>query len=176
MDEKKPTVGRDSAGRFLPGCGGRPKGSKNKRTLLQEELEKDGPALANVIKSKALEGDMTAARLWVERMAPALRQRGETVEFELDMSASLSAQCAQVIEAVSNGELSIDDAKQITDMIRQLAEVRSLENGGSDDKAAVLVEHFKRMAQLVEGPGIPYKPPRAAEPDEPQAPQPTLWQ
>src|SRR5687767_14880902 len=100
MDEKTLAEGRDSAGRFAAGNEGRPKGSRNKKTLLREELEKDGPALANAMKSKALGGCMNAAGLWLARLEPALRQRGETVEFELDDTAPLSTQVEQVTRAM----------------------------------------------------------------------------
>lgn len=58
-----------SDGKFKPGKSGNPKGrlagSKNRRTLLREELEKDGSALAIAIKAAALEGgDTTAMSLW----------------------------------------------------------------------------------------------------------------
>jgi Family of unknown function (DUF5681) len=136
---------------WQPGQSGNPAGRKVgtriKRTLLREELEKDGSALAAAIKAKALEGDMTAAGLWLARLEPVLRQRGPTVEFELDINASPATQFARVMQAVSDGELTIEDAKQITDMIRQLAEVRALENGGTG--AQQLIEAFKGMAQTL---------------------------
>jgi hypothetical protein len=124
---------------------GRPKGSKNKKTLLREELEKHGSELAAALKAKALEGDSTCLGLWLARVDPPIRPRGETVEFELDSKASLSAQIEQVAQAMASGELTVDEAKQIVDVLRQLAEVRALE--GKGDGVQNLVEAFKQLAQ-----------------------------
>lgn len=125
---------------------GKPKGTKNRKTLLRAELEKDGSALAAALKAKALEGDPTCLGLWLARLEPVMRPRAEPVEFALDTAAPPAKQIAQVIEAVAAGELTVDEGQQIANMLRQLAEVRALENGG-DDKADKLIEAFKQMAQ-----------------------------
>ena len=49
---------------------GRPVGSKNKCTQFRELLEEDLLALAAVLRDKALEGDMNAMRLLLERLVP----------------------------------------------------------------------------------------------------------
>ena len=52
---------------------GRPVGSKNKCTQFRELLEDDLPALASVLRDKALEGDMNAMRLVLERLVPKVQ-------------------------------------------------------------------------------------------------------
>jgi len=52
---------------------GRPIGSKNKCTQFRELLEDDLPALASVLRTKALEGDMSAMRLLLERLVPKVQ-------------------------------------------------------------------------------------------------------
>lgn len=149
-----------TAGSWAPGESGnrrgRPKGSKNKKTLLREELEKHGSELATVIKEKALAGDPTCISIWAARLDPPMRARAEAVEFELDASAPLSKQCEQVMQAIADGDLTIEEGKQITDSLRQLAEIRALEGGGSE--AERLVELFRQLAQRVDPPGIAYQP------------------
>ena len=49
---------------------GRPKGSKNKSTRFMELLEDDLPDLIAVLREKALDGDMNAMRLLLERLVP----------------------------------------------------------------------------------------------------------
>lgn len=129
-----------------PNPAGKPKGTKNRKTLLREELEKDGSALAAALKAKALEGDPTCLGLWLARLEPVMKPRAEPVEFKLDTDAPPAKQIAQVIEAVAAGDLTIDEGHQIANMLRQLAEVRVLENGG-DDKADKLINAFKEFAQ-----------------------------
>jgi hypothetical protein len=63
--------------KFLKGCSGnpagRPVGSKNKSTQFKELLEDDLPALVSVLRDKALEGDMNAMRLLLERLVPKVQ-------------------------------------------------------------------------------------------------------
>jgi hypothetical protein len=73
---------------FQPGQSGNPAGkkpgTKNRKTLLLQELEKDGSSLANAIKSAAMSGDSAAMALWLSRLEPPARKHGEHVEFEFD--------------------------------------------------------------------------------------------
>ena len=63
--------------KFLKGCSGnpagRPLGSKNKCTQFRELLEDDLPALVSVLRDKALDGDMNAMRLVLERLVPKVQ-------------------------------------------------------------------------------------------------------
>ena len=52
---------------------GRPIGSKNKCAQFRELLEDDLPALVSVLREKALEGDMNAMRLLLERLVPKVQ-------------------------------------------------------------------------------------------------------
>ena len=52
---------------------GRPVGSKNKSTHFRELLEDDLPALVSELRDKALEGDMNAMRLLLERLVPKVQ-------------------------------------------------------------------------------------------------------
>ena len=52
---------------------GRPVGSKNKCTQFRELLEDDLPALVSVLRDRAMEGDMNAMRLLLERLVPKVQ-------------------------------------------------------------------------------------------------------
>jgi hypothetical protein len=120
-------------------------GSKNRKTLLRQELEKDGPALANSVKAAALEGDMTAAGLWLARLEPALRPRAEPTPFELDSKATIAVQVEQVVRAVAAGDLNIDEGRHIVGMLQQLAQIRALDCAG--DNAAQILEALAKFAR-----------------------------
>lgn len=49
---------------------GRPKGSRNKTTRFMELLEDDLADLIAVLRDKALDGDMNAMRLLLDRLVP----------------------------------------------------------------------------------------------------------
>lgn len=139
-----------SDGQFKPGVSGnprgRPRGIVEKRARVTNALLRDAAKIAEVVSAAAQGGDMTAAALVLARSVPTLKPEGSLVQFELDTSAPLAKQIEQVTQAVANSELTIEEGKQMADVIRQLAEVRALENGG-DDKADKLIEAFKQMAQ-----------------------------
>jgi hypothetical protein len=140
---------------WKPGQSGNPRGrvpvskggSPNKKTVLRQELEKDGSALAAAIKAKALTGDTSAQALWLARLEPALRPRGETVTLALDTSLSLPLQMEQVTQAVANGELTIEQGSQIVEMLERLANVRAQADG--DSKADALIAAFRQMASAL---------------------------
>ena len=111
-------------------CGnpaGRPRGSRNRATLLMESLLADD---AEAIGRKAVEmakgGDMAAIRLCMDRLAPA--RKGEPVAFELpplDKAADSVAAAATIVAGVAAGELTpsegADLAKVIDVYVRAIA-------------------------------------------------------
>lgn len=128
---------------------GRVKGSRNKRSLVMEELERDGSALAAAIKSKALEeGDSTCLSLWLSRLEPPARTRGETIDIEFDVTKPLASQLEQVFAAVTAGELTLEQGEQLAKLAERLATVRAMEGGGSDDKTTQLINAMRDFAKV----------------------------
>jgi hypothetical protein len=71
--------GRDRFGRFSPGNPGKPRGARRRISRQAEALFKDECAeVARVVVDAAKNGDMTAARLVLERVAPP--RKGSAVE------------------------------------------------------------------------------------------------
>src|SRR5215217_8031542 len=65
---------------FPPGSPGRPKGSRNKRTVLAEQImSEDLEAITRAVSRAALQGDVQAARVVLDRLVPI--RRGRPVEF-----------------------------------------------------------------------------------------------
>jgi hypothetical protein len=107
---------------------GRPYGSKNKRTLLEEQLAQAAPAVQGVVINTALGGDMQAASLVMARVAPPLRARAEKVEFDFDADAPVGEQSKSIIAAVARGELDIDTAKSLMDLLAAHVGLRDVEH------------------------------------------------
>jgi hypothetical protein len=106
---------------------GRPAGSKNKRTLLEEQLAQAAPAVQGVVINTALNGDMTAASLVMARVAAPLRARAEKVEFDFDPDASAADNAKHVMLAVSEGRVDPDTGKLLLDMLCAFAGLRDVE-------------------------------------------------
>lgn len=134
---------------FVKGQSGNPAGkkpgTKNRKTLLLQELERDGSALAAAIKAKALEGDASCMSLWLSRLEPAARTRGETVEFAFDPAATPAQNIEAVLKAVAAGDMTVDTGAQLISGIRQLADVRVAEM--TEDKETALIDAFREMAK-----------------------------
>lgn len=123
---------------------GRPKGIIDKRQRMQKALGEGADALLAVIKEKALEGDMQAAGLLLSRLVPTLKAEGERVQFEFDASASPAKQLEQIQQAIADAQLTVEQGKQLVEMIRTTAEIRAIE--GSGDEIQKLIDAFKEIA------------------------------
>lgn len=112
--------GRKTRGRpFGPGNPGRPKGSRHKTTLLAEKLmQADAEAIVKAVLNSAKGGDMTAARIVLDRIAPA--RRDNPVSFELpkiESAADAVAAQSAILSAVANGEITPGEAAEVSKLV-----------------------------------------------------------
>ena len=106
---------------------GRPIGSRNKKNVIAEEFEKDGSEVARVVMNAALEGDMQAANMVLQRLSPPLRARAEKVTFELTPDAPLHEQANQVLASVAEGAIDPETGKMLIDCIQSVAGIRAVD-------------------------------------------------
>jgi hypothetical protein len=96
---------------------GRPKGSRNKATIIIGALREGEPeALARMLVEKALAGDPAALRICMKRLwAP---KRGRRVEFDLPELSGGAAQASQaILRACAAGSLSPREATDVMGLI-----------------------------------------------------------
>lgn len=114
-------TGRAPDGRFSEGNPGRPKGARHKTTLAIEALlDGEGEALAQKAIDLALEGDMAALRLCIERLAP--QRRDSPVAFslpEMNSAQDAAKAASAVLAAVSEGELTPMEASHVMGLVEQ---------------------------------------------------------
>jgi hypothetical protein len=110
-----------------------------------EELERDGSELAQLIKTRAREGDSTCISLWLTRLEPVARMRGETVEVAFDPAATPAENIETVLRAVASGEMSVETGAQLISGIEKLANVRVAEV--TEDKERTLIDAFREFAK-----------------------------
>lgn len=96
--------------KFKPGQSGnptgRPRGTKLRATKLREDLAKDVPGILKRVKGAAQDGDMTAARILLDRVMPPVRSESATVEIPaLAKAATLSDKARALVDAVAAGQL-----------------------------------------------------------------------
>lgn len=117
---------------FERGNSGRPKGARHKISLLAEKLMSDDVegVVQTVIKA-AKNGDMTAARLILERVSPPRKDNPVALDLpEVKTLDDAALAMSIVIEAVSSGNISPSEGSQMTSLIREFStavEVSALE-------------------------------------------------
>jgi hypothetical protein len=98
---------------------GRPRGSRNKATMAVEALlDGDAEGIARKAVEKALEGDMAALRLCLERLLPPRRDRPVTFELpKIETVNDLTIASSAILKACAAGTLSPDEAAEVMSLI-----------------------------------------------------------
>ena len=119
---------------------GRPRGSRHKVTLAVESLlDGEAEALTRKAIELALEGDLIALRLCLERLCTPVKQRPIRIELPTVESASeaVGAMTA-VLESVSHGDITPGEAQALAGVIDQFRRV--LETVELEQRVAALEE------------------------------------
>ena len=85
---------------------GRPKGIKDKRHRFNEAIESMIPEVLESVFQKAVAGDMTAAKMLLDRSLPTKRPEQECVQIPIKENTALNAR--EVLKSVFDGEVSPD--------------------------------------------------------------------
>jgi hypothetical protein len=86
--------------------------------ITQQLLNRDADAVARKTIEMALDGNATALRLVIERVLPP--KRSPTLQLDLgptDDAEGISQAQGRLIDAVSSGDLAIDDAVKLNDLL-----------------------------------------------------------
>jgi hypothetical protein len=123
--------------------GGKPKGARHKTTLLAEKLmQDDAENIVNAVLTAARAGDMTAARIVLDRIAPA--RRDNPVAFALPKikrPADAVAASAAILSAVADGRLTPGEALEVSKLIEGF--VKTLEVAELEERLAELEERIR---------------------------------
>ena len=109
------TEKRDSRGRFLEGNPGRPKGSRNRSTLIAESIFSEGVSdVAAVVVQLARSGDLSAAKIILDRIYPASKDKAISINVaDTSTPEGLSLAVKQIVGATVNGDLLPSEAKSL---------------------------------------------------------------
>ncbi len=110
---------------FRPGQSGnpagRPRGSRNRRTVIVEKLLDDSAgALTTAAITQATGGDPAALRACMDRVAP--RPRHRALDFDLPGLAALSdtpVAISAIAQGLAHGELDLDEAAALLRAVRE---------------------------------------------------------
>lgn len=87
---------------------GKPAGTLNRKTKVAIALDSRAEAVATAVVDAALDGDMQAARLVLERVQPPKRPEGNRVNFKFDADTSMAEQARQVLAAMACGDIEVE--------------------------------------------------------------------
>jgi hypothetical protein len=112
---------------------GKPRGTRHRVTVLAEKLmQDDTDAVVRAVIDAAKGGDMTAARLILDRIAPA--RKGCPISFPLpkiDTTADVTNALSAVVASIASGELTPEEATAVSNVIetkRKAIETQNLES------------------------------------------------
>ena len=142
MAEKPINNGQNADGTFAPGnnLGGRKPGSRNKTTLAIEALlEGEHEALTRAAIEKALDGDTTALRLCLDRIAPA--RKDTPIAYDLHKVSTVedaAKASAALLDAVASGGVTPDEGGRVMALLT--AHKTLVEAGDLEGRIAALEE------------------------------------
>ncbi len=127
---------------FAPGKSGnpagKPPGTRSRATALAERLMAgDAEAVVRAVLTAATLGDMVAARLVLDRIAPA--PRGRYTRFPVPQIATaedVAAAAQAVLQAAGDGVLTLDEAAAVSALIESRR--RTLETADLADRIAAI--------------------------------------
>ena len=129
-------------GRFQPGNPGKPKGARHKTTLIAEKLmQDDAENIVKAVIEAATKGDMTAARIVIDRIAPA--RRDNPVSFELpkiESAADAAKVMSAILDAVAEGDITPSEASEVSRLVETF--VKSLEASEFESRLARLEQNM----------------------------------
>jgi len=126
---------------FAPGNPGKPKGARHRTTMAVEVLlDNDAERLTRKAVELALEGDVTALRLCLDRIAPAPKGRRIALDLpRVETAGDVAKALDALMIALGSGEITTDEAATIAGVIETRRRV------------VELVEIERRIALLEKG-------------------------
>lgn len=112
---------------WQPGQSGNPRGrppGRGHAAQMREALTSKLPAILEKLVQLAVEGDVQAIKLVLERTLPAIKPMEQPVELALpDVGASLTQQARDVLASVSRGEIAPTQAAQLVTTIGTVVKI-----------------------------------------------------
>ena len=112
---------------FAQGNPGRPKGSRNKATMAVEVLlEGEAEALSRKAIELALDGNMRALELCLERIAPVRKDRSISISLpDIGSNAGVVDAGDAIINAIICGDISLSEGEKLMALIDRQRQRRS---------------------------------------------------
>lgn len=117
-------------GRWKAGESGNPAGRKSgtgEVAKIRASIAERVPELLAALMTKALEGDIGAARLLMERAIAPLKGVEQAIELQLPNDGTLTAKATAVLNAAAAGDLAPGQAGQLIAALGTLAKISEVD-------------------------------------------------
>lgn len=123
---------------------GRPRGSRNKTTLAVESLlDGQAEALTQKAVDMAMEGDIQALRICMDRIAPP--RKDSPIYFDipkLEGAADIVTATRAVVEAAAGGHLTLSETSELSKIIQSFG--KAVETADLEERIRRLEEGMKQ--------------------------------
>jgi len=111
---------------------GKPKGARNRATLMVLSLMEAGAReITLAVVSAAKAGDLTAAKMVIERLAPPMRERPIAIDLpDIQSAQGIAVAQAAILQSAASGEITPSEAATlagVVEMRRRALETEELE-------------------------------------------------
>ncbi|MFK5987158.1 MAG: DUF5681 domain-containing protein [Pseudomonadota bacterium] len=111
---------------------GRPRGSKNKNSLIEQALDNYSEEnnldakkiIFNNLIGEALDGDYNSIKLILERLSPSLKPTSERIKLDEPLHGSVLEQAEMLIKLTTQGKVTPDTSKLLLDGLLSLMHIK----------------------------------------------------
>ena len=117
--------------KFQKGTSGNPSGRKpgaSRAAKLLEAIESDIPEIIKSLAKAAKSGDVSAAKLLLDRSVPTLKPLTPATEIQGLREVSLIDRGTSVVNALADGEIAPEQAQSILQSLASLARIQELDD------------------------------------------------
>ena len=128
---------RQPDGTFSKGISGNPKGRpRSEIVALRKQISPQAEAIIQQVIDQALAGDLTAAKIVLDRILPPLKSVSAPVYIATKHGESIVQQAETILSAAVSGQISSDIAAQLIQSVANLG--RIIENEELRDRIQAL--------------------------------------
>lgn len=115
---------RTAGGQFRAGHSGNPAGRpRSESAALRQKLAERAEEVIQAVLDAALSGDMTAAKMILDRIVPPLRPHSESVSIPLEAPVGPASAAAAILNAAVTGKIPPDAAVQLLSAAANLGRI-----------------------------------------------------